>query len=185
MPGGKMGTMEKIFDPHCKEYPSSPSIEKKDMKYLFSLLTAVLFFTMAAPAQNSTRTGNVNVNEKALALGGYDPVSYFTEKKAVEGKPSIVAIEGGVKYQFSTEENKKLFLASPASYKPQYGGWCAYAMGSYGEKVEVDPETFKITDGKLYLFYNKFLNNTLDSWNKDEAQLKTNADKNWIKITKH
>ena len=61
-------------------------------------------------------------------------------------------------------------------------GWCAYAMGAKGEKVEVDPETFKIVDGKLYLFYNKFFNNTLESWNKDEARLRSNADKNWSKI---
>ena len=55
-------------------------------------------------------------------------------------------------------------------------------MGASGEKVEVDPETFKIIDGKLYLFYNKIFNNTLKSWNKDEANLKQKADANWKKI---
>jgi len=48
----------------------------------------------------------------------------------------------------------------------------------------VDPETFKIVNGKLYLFYNKFFNNTLKSWNKDEANLKIKADKNWTNIFK-
>jgi hypothetical protein len=55
-------------------------------------------------------------------------------------------------------------------------------MGDKGEKVEVDPGTFKIVDGKLYLFYNKFFNNTLKDWNKDEARLKANADKSWAKL---
>jgi hypothetical protein len=55
-------------------------------------------------------------------------------------------------------------------------------MGATGEKVEVDPETFKILDGKLYLFYNKYFNNTLKSWNKDEATLKTKADASWAKF---
>ncbi len=64
-------------------------------------------------------------------------------------------------------------------YEPQYGGWCAYAMGNSGEKVEVDPETYKIVDGKLYLFYNKYFTNTLKSWNKDEAKLKSKADESW------
>lgn len=56
-------------------------------------------------------------------------------------------------------------------------------MGDYGEKVEVNPKTFKIIDGKLYLFYNSLLNNTLKSWNKNEKKLKTQADKNWKAIT--
>jgi hypothetical protein len=55
-------------------------------------------------------------------------------------------------------------------------------MGSSGEKVDIDPETFKIVDGKLYLFYNRFFNNTLKTWNKDEAHLRSSADKNWMKF---
>ena len=55
-------------------------------------------------------------------------------------------------------------------------------MGAKGTKVEVDPETFKIINGKLYLFYNKYLNNTLTTWNKNEADLKSKADANWQKI---
>lgn len=154
------------------------------MKHIVTFLIGVILFITSASAQNPAKTNNLNIDGKALALQGYDPVSYFTEKRAVKGKPTIVATHENVKYQFATQENKKLFLGSPASYKPQYGGWCAYAMGSYGEKVEVDPETFKLVDGKLYLFYNRFLNNTLDSWNKNEVELKTNADKNWIKFEK-
>jgi hypothetical protein len=57
-------------------------------------------------------------------------------------------------------------------------------MGSSAEKVEVDPETFKIVDGKLHLFYNAYFNNTLKSWNKDEVNLKAKADSNWKKIIK-
>jgi hypothetical protein len=57
-------------------------------------------------------------------------------------------------------------------------------MGSAGEKVEINPETFKIIDGKLYLFYNAYFNNTLKSWNKAEASLKAKADANWKKFIK-
>jgi hypothetical protein len=55
-------------------------------------------------------------------------------------------------------------------------------MGSSGEKVSVDPGTFKIINNKLYLFYNSFLNNTLKSWNKDEKNLNVKADQNWSKL---
>jgi hypothetical protein len=53
-------------------------------------------------------------------------------------------------------------------------------MGASGEKVEIDPETFKIVNGKLYLFYHSWINNTLTRWNKDENNLKTKADNNWL-----
>ncbi len=86
------------------------------------------------------------------------------------------------KYYFSSASNRDLFKSQPDKYEPQYGGWCAYAMGSSGEKVEVDPETFRILEGKLYLFYNKFFNNTLNSWLKDEKKFKSQADANWFKI---
>jgi len=51
-------------------------------------------------------------------------------------------------------------------------------MGELGEKVRIDPETFKIVNGKLYLFYNFFFNNTLKDWNDNEKHLKSKADKN-------
>ncbi len=122
--------------------------------------------------------------KKGIALDGYDAVSYFNEKKPVKGDPSVRAISDGVVYYFATEKNKQTFLQNPQKYKPQYGGWCAYAMGANGEKVEVDPETYKVVNGKLYLFYNAFFNNTLITWNKDESNLKSKADANWKSIFK-
>ena len=55
-------------------------------------------------------------------------------------------------------------------------------MGENGEKVSINPETFKIVNGKLYLFYNKFFNNTLKDWNENESELKQKAEKNWTKF---
>jgi hypothetical protein len=65
---------------------------------------------------------------------------------------------------------------------PQYGGWCAYAMGAKNEKVTMNPENYKIVDGKLYLFYKNFFTDTLDDWNEDEENLKQKANENWKKI---
>jgi YHS domain-containing protein len=143
-----------------------------------SLLTALAALTIAVHAQTPQKT-NVNVNSDHVALGGYDPVAYFEQQRPVKGSAAIAAQNNGATYWFSTLANKKRFVDSPSSYQPQYGGWCAYAMGAEGEKVEVNPETFKVLDGKLYLFYNKFLHNTLETWNKNENELKTKADKNW------
>ncbi len=147
-------------------------------------LTLAVLFTLTTLAQSpAKRVSNFNLNDK-VAIQGYDPVAYFKQKKAIKGKSTFAVSHQGVTYYFANEADKSAFLKNPQSYEPQYGGWCAFAMGDYGEKVEVDPETFKILDGKLYLFYNKFLNNTLKSWNKDEPALKKKADANWDKIAK-
>jgi YHS domain-containing protein len=146
----------------------------------------VLFFVFlssvsAGLAQDQKRIQLFNL-EKGLAAEGYDVVAYFSGK-AQKGNASLAVVYQGVRYHFSTEANKEAFKKNPAKYEPQYGGWCAYAMGATGEKVEIDPETFKILNGKLYLFYNKLFNNTLKTWNKDEQSLRTKADANWIKLS--
>lgn len=149
------------------------------------ILAALLFFASVsqAPAQDATLLRKKTYNlEKGIAIQGYDPVAYFSANKAIKGSKDLTIAYQGATYYFSSVENKETFKKNPAKYEPQYGGWCAYAMGHDGSKVEIDPETFKIIDNKLYLYYNKYFNNTLKSWNKDETNLKSKADINWQKI---
>lgn len=149
-------------------------------------ILAALFFCVSvlhAEAQDATLLRKKTYNlEKGIAIQGYDPVAYFSANKAIKGSKDLTVAYQGVIYYFSSVENKETFKKNPAKYEPQYGGWCAYAMGHDGSKVEIDPETFKIIDNKLYLYYNKYFNNTLKSWNKDEVNLKSKADTNWQKI---
>lgn len=143
-----------------------------------------MFFAFSGFSQTAAkRTVAYNLENK-VAIQGYDPVAYFSQKRAVKGNSSLLVNYDGVIYYFSSQENKNMFLKSPINYEPQFGGWCAFAMGDSGDKVDVNPETFKVLDGKLYLFYNAFFNNTLKSWNKDEAKLKVKAENNWRKIYK-
>ncbi|HEX6179876.1 MAG TPA: YHS domain-containing (seleno)protein [Chitinophagaceae bacterium] len=152
------------------------------MNNIVFLLLAFLTFSTLAFAQANKRQKGFNLSKTHVAIQGYDPVAYFNDGKAVKGKPGITVSQDGVIYYFSSVQNRSAFLNNPAKYEPQYGGWCAYAMGASGEKVSVDPETFKIIDGKLFLFYNSYFNNTLKSWNKDEANLHAKADSNWRKL---
>ncbi|WP_205511306.1 YHS domain-containing (seleno)protein [Longitalea arenae] len=153
------------------------------------LITAIFFLALKAGISYSHAqdkdplTKHYNLENK-LAIQGYDPVAYFNQNKPVKGSKELAVFHQGAVYYFSSDANKAAFKKDPLKYEPQYGGWCAYAMGNKGEKVPIDPETFKIVNGKLYLFYNKLLNNTLPKWNKDEAGLKKNADLNWTKIIK-
>jgi YHS domain-containing protein len=150
-----------------------------------STLSVLILFVGQVYAQDiSTKRKNEFNVENGLAIQGYDPVGYFTTGKALEGKKELSFSYQGVTYYFSSTANRELFKATPEKYEPVYGGWCAYAMGATGEKVEVDPETFKIIDGKLYLYYNKLFTNTLKTWNKDEKSLKEKANNNWAKFFK-
>lgn len=154
------------------------------MKKLIAILTVLVVAGSItnATAQAPDRKKQFNIDKGALAISGYDPVAYFTVNKAVQGKKELSINASGIIYHFSTVQNKELFKANPAKYEPQYGGWCAYAMGATGEKVEVDPEKFKVLNGSLYLFYHSWAYNTLSKWNKDENKLKAKADLNWMKF---
>ena len=151
------------------------------MKTVFSIFIALISMTCFSQDVTQLRKAQFNL-DNGIAINGYDPVAYFKKGSAVKGKNELAVFDQGVTYYFSSVENKEEFKKNPSNYEPQYGGWCAYAMGKDGSKVEVDPGTFKIIDGKLYLYYNKFFNNTLKSWNKDEVNLKSKADVNWKKF---
>jgi YHS domain-containing protein len=146
-------------------------------------LIASLFLLAASLVMGQTddvRKKNFNV-KKNLAIEGYDPVSYF-DNKPKEGKQTFQFNYKGITYWFADQANLNRFKAAPEKYEPAYGGWCAYAMGETGEKVKIDPETFKILDGKLYLFYNFWGTNTLTDWNKNEKSLKAKGDQSWKKF---
>jgi len=145
------------------------------MKYIWIVLS--LFYSILVWA-GPTNTANVR---DGVLLYGYDPVSYFSATKPVKGKAEIKATVDGQNYLFSNEENRKLFVANPKKYQPQYEGWCATAVAK-GFKYDIDPENFKITDGKLYLFYKGWKGDAKKDWVKDEAGNIKTADQNWPKV---
>ena len=146
------------------------------MKLPFSIFV-VLWIGVAGFGQS------VDYNtKKGYVANGYDVVSYFYGE-ALEGKKEFTVENDGVKYKFANKANLKEFQTNPDKYVPKYGGYCAYAVGAYGKKVSINPETFEIRDGALYLFYNSGKNNTLESWLAESPEiLKEKADKNWKKI---
>lgn len=144
------------------------------------VITLILLSATLGTAYTQDLSRDFNA-KKGIAIEGYDPVSYF-KGDPKKGTDKFKTTYHGVTYWFSSGENLELFKASPGKYEPQYGGWCAYAMGKSGDKVKVDPETYKITNGKLYLFYNFNRNNTLIDWNKNESDLIKDANQYWNEI---
>lgn len=145
---------------------------KNTTKSLFAALVLSTAAIAASPALADEVTTFVTND---AAIGGTDPVAYFTEGKAVAGKDSFTTTYDDVTWKFSSAENRDLFAANPEKYAPQYGGFCAFGL-SKGFKVPVVPEAWKIIDGKLYL------NNSLSvqsRFEKDTSRLINDADLNW------
>lgn len=147
-------------------------------KNLFIVLFSILSLSIFAQTDFNIRKKHFNLDKNSLAIQGYDPISYF-EGKPQKGNAQNLVFYKGVQYYFVSTSHKEQFLKTPEKYEPAYGGWCAYAMGEYGDKVAIDPTSYKIVNGKLNLFYYSFINKTLNKWNADEVNLKAKADKNW------
>jgi YHS domain-containing protein len=112
---------------------------------------------------------------KGVAVGGFDPVAYFTEGKPREGKADIALEHDGVTWRFASEANRDAFKADPAKYAPQYGGYCAWAV-SNGYTAKGDPHAWTVHDGKLYLNYDKKVRAL---WAQEIPANVAKADANW------
>ncbi|MBK6626879.1 MAG: YHS domain protein [Flavobacteriales bacterium] len=143
------------------------------------LLTCAAAIALLGASAQSDPLPRFNVDDDGLWVDGYDPVSYTVDHRAAKGDARFSFTYGGAIFHFVSPAHRDLFAKAPASYLPAYGGWCAYAMGAKNEKVVVDPETFKLKDGRVFLFYNRFFTNTLEDWNKAEDRLLPAADRHW------
>jgi YHS domain-containing protein len=142
---------------------------KRTMLYVLALATAMIF---AAPA---FAADPVYTNWLGKAIAGYDPVSYHTMGKPVEGNSDFKTKWKGATWYFASAENRDKFTAMPEKFAPQYGGYCAYAV-SQNSTAKIDPEMWTIVDGKLYLNYSEGIQ---ERWLADQTAFITAADKNW------
>jgi YHS domain-containing protein len=90
-------------------------------------------------------------DDKHLILFGHDVVSYFTDGRHQMGSPAHKTVYKGVTFRFASAEHKKLFDSAPGNYVPQFGGYCANGI-VYGIPWGGDADTWRIIDGKLYIF---------------------------------
>jgi YHS domain-containing protein len=96
------------------------------------------------------RAGKVNVDSNGVILKGYDPVGYFTQKKAVKGDPKYQTKYQGAIYYFSSAANLATFKKNPSKYAPQFGAFCANGVRNK-QLNDSDPNVFFIVKGKLYV----------------------------------
>jgi hypothetical protein len=113
-----------------------------------------------------------------IAIEGYDTVAYFTKGRPMKGSKEIAHKWLGTPWHFANAKHRDLFAADPLKYAPQFGGYCADGV-AYGQNTaNIDPEAWRIIDGKLYLNYDKGSAVELE---ETPGQI-SKAEANWLKI---
>lgn len=114
-----------------------------------------------------------------MAVGGYDPLSYFLAAKAEAGDERFQYLWHGVTWQFTSEANLLAFKRTPSVYAPRYAGYDPYAI-SNGILSQGLPSIWLIEGGKLYLFHNQ-VNKYL--WSENRKKLNQKIEENWQELS--
>jgi YHS domain-containing protein len=115
------------------------------------LFVACLLFLCASIASAGTYINTAGA-EDGTAISGFDTVAFFTQQRAVPGKPEFTVEWAGAKWRFASAENLTLFKAHPEKYAPQYGGHCAWCVSENCICGRRANGAFEVIEGKLYLF---------------------------------
>ena len=120
----------------------------------------------------------VNTTRRGVAIDGHDPVAYFEFGEPREGVPEHAFDWQGATWRFASAAHRDLFAADPARYAPQYGGYCAWAVAQ-GTTAGIDPEAWRIVDGKLYLNYSPKIQRR---WAENVPGHIEAADRHWPRL---
>ena len=134
--------------------------------------------TAAAQEHSPVNTGYFG----NVAILGYDPVAYFTDRRAVQGSPKINQSWLGATWYFASAEHRDAFAAEPMRYAPQYGGFCAGSMSLGLLTDNIDPGAWRIIDGKLYLFGGS--GGMEQDFDPMAAKILADADAHWPEMKK-
>lgn len=141
-------------------------------------LAAVLGLLLASsmqPAGSATTERVVVGRFSGLAIGGYDPVAYFTDHRPLAGDPAIEAASAGAIWRFRNESNRAFFLENPAIYGPSFGGYDPVDVAR-GVAVAGDPRLWIVAGQRLYLFAR---DETRVSFAADPARVIEAANARW------
>jgi YHS domain-containing protein len=160
------------------------TLRARALLVLAVLVAAATGLPRVSAAEASRRS--YNLLGESVGLVGYDPVSYFPEGggKPVKGLISLSTELDGVTYRFATEAHKATFLKHPAKYVPAFGGWCTWAVAELGKRVDVDPESYVVKDGRLLVFYRDPALDTRAKFLENPEALLKKAEANWPALAK-
>lgn len=154
---------------------------------LFVMVATTACSNKPSSTAELTRQGPDNV-----AIDGYSPVSYFTKGVAEKGDPEFSVSFEGVSYWLADADQAEQFSADPGRYAPAHRGWCSLMLTGSGNLAVANPESFKIVDDRLLLFWSgDFKGQSIDglgNWqskfedDQGEATLLSKADNAWSRL---
>lgn len=152
----------------------------KRIRLIMALAACAAPLALAAPAPALADGGTyVGTAGAKVAVGGYDPVSYFSGTgRPAKGSARYKLTWKGADWHFASAENAAAFKANPAAFAPQYGGHCAWAIAQ-GDLAPGDPTAYDIVGGKLYLNYDQDIR---AKWRKNISGFIAKGGPNWSKI---
>jgi len=151
---------------------TAAGMSKRVIKYHLLWALALAFVSQSVSAVEPV------FSQDGLAIGGYDPVTYFTERRPVWGNSKYSYQWQGANWHFDSKANRGLFVANPEKYAPQYGGYCAYAAAK-NSVAPTDPNAWTVRDGKLYLNFSPAVK---QRWLQNELGYISRADRAWPRI---
>jgi YHS domain-containing protein len=156
--------------------PLSSPLHAVSSRLLLALAALLLGALLTSQAALAEFEGQKIYTKDGVAIGGTDPVAYFTEGKPMQGSPEFAAEYMGATWHFASAEHRDLFQGDPETYAPQYGGFCAFGVAVPKYKISTVPEAWSIVDGKLYLNYSL---PTQERWQSDVPGYIAAADETW------
>jgi hypothetical protein len=149
--------------------------------------TATLIATLSATLALGATGGGAATTERivvnrltGLAISGYDPVAYFTDRAARPGRPEYETRAEGAVWRFRNPGNRVAFIAHPGTYMPAFGGHDPTGIAR-GVAVAGHPEIWLIYDHRLYLFHSE---KTRAAFAADPQGFLAGAERRWGEVQK-
>lgn len=140
------------------------------------ILVPASLFLLPPALSNAATTERVVIDRyTGLAIGGFDPVGYFTNGRATPGLPGLEFSEAGAIWRFQNEGNRIVFAAHPDVYGPQFGGYDPVDVAR-GVPYAGDPRFWLVRDNRLYLFGRA---ESRDAFDAASADVIHEAEKRW------
>jgi YHS domain-containing protein len=156
--------------------------QRRDLNGWSRGIALIALLAVSAPALCRAATSERVVTDRytGLAIGGFDPVAFFTDAKPLVGRPDFeLSVEGTV-WRFVNEGNRSAFVDNPAVYMPRFGGYDPVAIAR-GTSVPGHPLFWSVTAGRLYLFYNEAART---AFNGDPGRYIETAERRWPDVAR-
>jgi YHS domain-containing protein len=154
--------------------------QRRDLNGWSRGIALIALLAVSAPALCRAATSERVVTDRytGLAIGGFDPVAFFTDAKPLVGRPDFELSDEGTVWRFLNEGNRASFAAHPEIYGPQFGGYDPVDVAR-GVAFPGNPRFWLIAGQRLYLFGRE---ESRDAFAKTPAKYVDEARKRWRDI---